>query len=236
MPPVTKTPHGLDGRDDRDSRERLPAAGWTPTWSPGPGSRQTEQDEEEYVAAVSGRGPRTALHGVTGTARLRRVYGSLRKPGRPAGWTLGHQPGRGPCTPAALKLFAPVLPGLGYGLALATARHGQDHEASPCARHAAGPRTDSDGTSPTAITTARTGGDCARTRLPRNFPIRTTHEIGAGDGIRVSTSDPRGARARRAQVLHRNLHRPRSRQQQLLGPNPKPITGNVHTAHNRGNN
>ena len=63
----------------------------------GPVCRQTEQDEEEHVAAVSGRGPRTALHGVTGTARLRRVEGSLRKPGRPGGWTLGHHPGRSPC-------------------------------------------------------------------------------------------------------------------------------------------
>ena len=37
MPPTTKIPHGLNGRDSRNSRERLPAAGWTPTWSPGPG-------------------------------------------------------------------------------------------------------------------------------------------------------------------------------------------------------
>ena len=56
-----------------------------PLGHPGPVSRQTEQDEEEHVAAVSGRAPRTALHGVTGTARLRRVEGSLRKPGRPGG-------------------------------------------------------------------------------------------------------------------------------------------------------
>ena len=160
--------------------------------------------------------------------------GSLRKPGRPAGRTLGHQPGRSPCALAALKLFAPDLPGLGYGLALATARHGPGHEASPCVRHAAGPRTDSDGTSPTAITTPRTGGDCARTRLPRIFPNRTTHAIGAGDGIRVSTSDPRGARARRAQAPHRILARPRSRRQQPLSHDPISITGNVHTAHNRG--
>ena len=155
-----------------------------PLGHPGPVCRQTEQDEEEHVAAVSGRGPRTALHGVTGTARLRRVDGSLRKPGRPGGWTLGHHPGRSPCALAALQLFAPVLPGLGYGLALATARHGPDHEASPCARHAAGPRTDSDGTSPIAFTTAQMGGDCARTELLRNVPNRKTHASGPG-GSRV---------------------------------------------------
>ena len=171
--------------------------------------------------------------GETGTARRRRVDGSLRKPCRPDGRTLGHQSGRGPCALAALKLFAPVLPGLGYGLALATARHGPDHEASPCARHAAGPRTDSDGTSPTAFTTARMGGDCAWTRLPRDVPNRKTHVWGR-DGTRVSTSDPRGARARRGQALHRNLFGPRSCRQHLLGHDPISITGNVHTAHNRG--
>ena len=52
-------PHG-PGRDARDRRERLLAAGWTPTWSPGPGGRQTGLDKEEYVAAISARGPRTA--------------------------------------------------------------------------------------------------------------------------------------------------------------------------------
>ena len=73
-----------------------------PLGHPGPVCRQTDQDEEEHVAAVSGRVPRTALHGVTGTARLRRVEGSLRKPGRPGGWTLGHHPGRSPRALAAL--------------------------------------------------------------------------------------------------------------------------------------
>ena len=95
-------PHGLDGRDVRDwGRGYRPRVG-PPLGHPGPVCQQTEQDEEEHVAAVSGRGQRTALHGVTGTARLCRVEGSLRKPGRPGGWTLGHHPGRSPCALAAL--------------------------------------------------------------------------------------------------------------------------------------
>ena len=66
-----------------------------PLGHPGPVCRQTDQDEEEHVAAVSGRGPRTALHGVTGTARLRRVDGSLRKPGSPGpGWLDTRSPPR----------------------------------------------------------------------------------------------------------------------------------------------
>ena len=54
------------------------------------------------------------------------------------------------------------------------------------------------------------------------------------DGTRVSTSDPRGARARREQAPHRGLFGPGSCQQHLLGHDPNSITGNVHTAHNRG--
>ena len=52
-------PHGPE-RDAQGRRERPPAAGWTPTWSPGPGGRQTGLDEEEYVTAISARGPQTA--------------------------------------------------------------------------------------------------------------------------------------------------------------------------------
>jgi hypothetical protein len=62
--------------------------------------------------------------------------------------------------------------------------HGPDHEASPRARYAAGPRTDSDGTSLIAFTTARMGGDCAQTELLRNVPNRKTHASGPG-GSRV---------------------------------------------------
>jgi hypothetical protein len=191
-----------------------------PLGHPGPVCRQTEQDEEEHVAAVSGRGPRTALHGVTGTARLRRVDGSLRKPGRPGGWTLGHHPGRSPCALAALKLFAPALPGLGYGLALATARHGPDHEASPCARHAAGPRTDSDGTSPTAFTTAQMGGDCAWTGLLRNVPNRKTHAAGPGRHPSFYIRPARGPRPPGTSTSSRPL-RARIEPTTTAGPRPE---------------
>ena len=61
MPPRSRNSHtdSTDGMLVTRGRGYRPRVG-PPLGHPGPGSRQTEQDEEEYVAAVSGRGPRTA--------------------------------------------------------------------------------------------------------------------------------------------------------------------------------
>ena len=106
----------------------------------------------------------------------------------------GHSrpPGRGPCALAALKLLVPTLLDSDMDWrSNGSPRPGP--QARPRVQPPTGPRTDSDGTSHLAFTSAHSGSDCAWTRLPRNLPPEDP-PMGPDMASEFSTSDPRGSR------------------------------------------
>ena len=183
-------------------RGHRPRAG-PPLGRPGPeAGRQdwTRRSTWLQSRSVARRPP----HGVTGTARFSRAKGSLRKPGRPGGRTQSPTRSRPMCA-RGTETPRSYPAGLGYGLAqqrLATARA----PGTPTCATAAGPRTDSDGTSHLAFTSAHSGSDCAWTRLPRHLPQEDPpmgpdtasefpHPTRAGAGPTGSSSSSRPTRA-----------------------------------------
>ena len=146
------------------------------------------------------------------------------------------QPGRSSCALAAETLSSsPGWTRIWIGACNGTPRPGPPGKPMCATRRR--PGTDSDGTSPTAFTTARMGGGSAWTRLPPSHATCLTGGPTQRGRGRQPSFHIRPARGPSPQGSSTTSKVPRGRIAQTnTGRDPSSITGNVHTAHDRGNN